>query len=89
MSRRIANAPLDLTDGQTRAEVIDATRFLEKSLVAALKESEPGDGGSTDQALGLIALLAGQLDEDAEAYVMELFRAAAYVIAESYPDLLP
>ncbi len=68
---------IDLSDGESQAYVNDATRFLLGAAERAMMISDPGDGGEADQALGLIGLLADALEEDAEAYVLALFSAAA------------
>lgn len=77
---------LDPSNGEDAAYINDAARCL-AIMWDGQGDDALGDGGPRDAAASLIALLSGDLDEDAEEYTIKLFRAAANKIVDRTPAL--
>ena len=81
-------SPLDPAHGEDAAHISDAANALERALDNALEHNDLGDGGDADVLAGLIALLAGRLDDDAVAYTADLLGHGARIVAERRPDIV-
>ena len=84
----LAVTPLDLANGEDTAHICTAANALDRALDNALEHDELGEGGHADVIAGLIALLAGQLDDDAVAYTADLLGHAARAVARSRPNIV-
>lgn len=71
------DVPLDPTDGRDAAEINSAARVLHAAWDALPVTDELGDGGPRDYLEALIAMLAGDLADEAEPGLLDTFKHAA------------